>query len=368
MKKLLIVSMLTVVTPFMVSAQVSTTTIATTMTETVLPDPGLVPGDFFYFLDRWSEAVNYFFTFNTESKAKLVLKHAEERVAELNVVLGTKGAKSEEAKRAKDDFSSGLTLAATIIADEKAKGNDVSAIAKEVDDEFEISKDMLKEAYRGHRDELRNDQNDLYDKLKEMIETGDTAEQVAIETEIKAVNDEVADVLGEEDSVDGSFDNEKKRIEDAMGKQQSAENHIANAKRAREQFIANATVLNTATATATAKTLASFDNIMLKSEAAMNSGDFENAKEYAKNAKEIFHEARQWMDAADVEKNLSERPKNGQGRINDSQHDDNNGVMDDVSGEMMKKDIDHGALDRPDNDKDMMKKNGENDMQVPESE
>lgn len=33
-----------------------------------LPDPGLVPGDFWYFLDEWSESIEEFFTFNDEAR------------------------------------------------------------------------------------------------------------------------------------------------------------------------------------------------------------------------------------------------------------------------------------------------------------
>lgn len=52
-----------------------------------LPDPGLTPESPFYFLDRWGEGLQDFFTFNPENKTRLQLAFVAERTAEFDVML-----------------------------------------------------------------------------------------------------------------------------------------------------------------------------------------------------------------------------------------------------------------------------------------
>src|SRR3989338_4696435 len=56
-----------------------------------LPSPGQKPGDLFYFLDQWAEALREFFTFNPEAKALLQTERALERIAEIESLLEVKG-------------------------------------------------------------------------------------------------------------------------------------------------------------------------------------------------------------------------------------------------------------------------------------
>jgi len=46
-------------------------------------EAGLTPEDTFYFLDKWGEGINLFFTFDKEKKARKYLEYAEERSLEL---------------------------------------------------------------------------------------------------------------------------------------------------------------------------------------------------------------------------------------------------------------------------------------------
>ena len=202
-KQLLVIGALAMVMPFAVSAQ-TTTPGATTPTPTTLtlPDPGLVPGDFFYFFDRWSEGLGNIFAFGTESKARRALEHAQERASEVHAVLTEKGLNAPEVKETKQDFEDQINRAASIVAAAKERGADVSAFASNIDEGFELSKDMLKEAYRGYRDDLKDVQKDLSERLKEAVKRGDTVTQIAIEAEVSRLNDEAFSALDEESSVD----------------------------------------------------------------------------------------------------------------------------------------------------------------------
>lgn len=53
-----------------------------------LPNPGITPESPFYFLDRWGEGLQDFFTFNLENKAHLQTALIAERISEIKVMLG----------------------------------------------------------------------------------------------------------------------------------------------------------------------------------------------------------------------------------------------------------------------------------------
>lgn len=313
MKQLLLIGAIAVSMPFMALAQTATPATTTPTVPTVtLPDAGLVPGDFFYFLDQWGEGINSFFTFSPEGKARLALKHAEERASEVHAVLGKKGADAPEVAQAKQDFESEMSLAASIVADQKAKGTDVSLFAKDINDEFDLSKDMLKEAYRGYHDDLKDAEKGLRDQLKEATKAGDAAAVQAIQAQIQGMLDEQATVKDEEGSVDVGFDTEKQHLDEAMGDQQSAESHIANAERAYQMLVQDA---QAGGLTLDQKAVASYQQLIASAKEAFTAGDFETAKEDAKEAKRALVDVHQLLDTKDTEGDFFEGDKFFQGMM-----------------------------------------------------
>ena len=313
MKQLLLIGAIAVSMPFMALAQTTTPATTTPTVPTVtLPDPGLVPGDFFYFLDRWGEGINSFFTFNPESKARLALKHAEERASEVHAVLKEKGADAPEVAQAKQDFESEMNLAASIVADQKANGADVSMFAQDINDEFDLSKDMLKEAYRGYHDNLHDAEKGLREQLKEATKAGDMATVQAIQAQIQGMLDEQATVKDEEGAVDMGFDEEKQHLEEAMGDQQSAESHIANAEREYQSLVEHA---QAGGLTLDQTAVASYQQLIASAKAAFAAGDFETAKEDAKEAKRALIDVHQSLDTKDTEGDFFEGDKFFQGMM-----------------------------------------------------
>ena len=141
----------------------ATTSVQATGTITVT-NPGLLPGDFLYFLDRWTELLNTALTFNKEKKAKLHFEYAKERVAEIKNVLKKPDAKLKDVLSAKENFRAQVAAAAVLVKAEKDKGNDVSDLARELDDELDEVDEELKDVLRGHSEEaskaeavIRND-------------------------------------------------------------------------------------------------------------------------------------------------------------------------------------------------------------------
>lgn len=310
MKKVLAASVFFLTLPFAVGAQVATTTSNPPQpTLTPLPDPGFVPGDFLYFFDRFGEGFNFFYTFSPEAKARLALHYAQERAAEIAAVLKTKGADSSEALRAKADFDKNLGRASDSVLEAKNKGLDVSASARAIDDQFEASRAMLKNVYHLHYEDLKNEDEKLREHLTEAERKSDAAEKARVEGILEKHAREMNQVIDDEDSLDNDFDEEKSKLEASMGEQQSAESHITNAKRARIQFVAEVTAQGTATSTATVEALTEFDKLLEQAVTAFGIKDYENAKEYAKEAKHALNDARSEIDIEDIEKSFFEDEK-----------------------------------------------------------
>ncbi len=300
MKQLLFAGLIIAVAPFAVLAQIATPA-TTPAPQITLPDSGLVQGDFFYFFDRLGEGIDSFFTFRPESKARLALRHAQERASEVNMLLKKKGVDAPEVAQTKKEFDKELTLASSIVAEQKAKGKDVSEIAKEINDEFEVSKNMLKEAYQSYREDLKDAEKNLRKQLITAVQTGDKSAWTAIDVELQKLADKMMNALDEEGSIEDSFDDEKDSLDQAMGDKQSAESHIVNAERAYQALLqdmqARGIVLDQ-------NIVASYLDMIKSAKEAFTAGNFETAKEDAKEAKNELREAGQERDTRDIEEDF----------------------------------------------------------------
>lgn len=239
MKKLLILGAVLMSVPLASFAQAGTTTgtQATGVTPaTTVTDPGLLPGDFFYFFDRWAEALNMAITLNSESKARKHLEYAKERIAEMGKVLEDPRAKLEDVAGAKDDFDERVANAAAIVKSEKDKGNDVSDLARELDDELDDADEELKDILREHGDEASKAEAEIRAKLAALSPTDPQVQ--GLTQALESITKEKNDARKEEDDLDTDLDDEQALFEEVMGKELSAQKHKEQAeKRARENAI-----------------------------------------------------------------------------------------------------------------------------------
>ena len=97
-----------------------------------LPNAGLTPESPFYFFDKLGETLREFFTFNPEGKARLQITFAAERVAEIKVILETRGVEAMGLAVAQARLKEHLGDVAKIVIKQKGKGKDVSKLAKEL--------------------------------------------------------------------------------------------------------------------------------------------------------------------------------------------------------------------------------------------
>jgi len=95
--------------------------------ETELPKPGLTPDSPFYFLDTLGEKIGMFFTFGAEKKIKKAIKYAEEKLAEVKVMVEKNKTKALE--RATQKYQKFIGLANTKTTENKERGKNVEELA-----------------------------------------------------------------------------------------------------------------------------------------------------------------------------------------------------------------------------------------------
>lgn len=302
MKRFIITGIILASIPFSMFAQ--TISSQKGLTTVTLQSPGLTPTDFFYFLDRFGEEMNSFFTFRAESKVRLAFLHAEERAAEIHAVLKVKGLESREAKEAKERFDQEIAKAIVVVVKEKMKGRDIKSLIQVTDGQLEVSKDMLKEAYRQYYEDLKEREADL--------RAGGAVVGAAVgatfEGKLKHLKNEQYRILKEKDDVEEDFDEKRDRLDKTMGDEQSAASHIKNAEKSRAQLVALAKVRGMGIH---AQSLADFDVLLGQAKISFAAGDFEDAKEYANDAREILKDEKESLDMRDYDGDAKESAGEG---------------------------------------------------------
>lgn len=292
MKKLLIIGAVLMSAPFVSLAQTGTTAgaQATGTTATIVADPGLLPGDFLYFFDRWTEALNLALTFNNEKKARKHLEYAKERIAEMGKVLEDPTATLEDVSGAKDDFAAQIADAATLVKEEKDKGNDVSDLASDLDDELDDIHDDLKDILKEHGDEFSRAEAEIRAKIAVLSPTDPQLQ--GLTQALESITKEKMDAMKEEEDVDAELEDEQALFEEIMGKEMSAQKHIDEAMRLKARLDAIAGQLP-------ADVVASSQELLNQANAADLRGDFETAKKLSKQAKKMLEKAKEMNDDTD---------------------------------------------------------------------
>ncbi len=271
------------VAPFLVFAQ----------TQSVLPNAGLTPENPFYFFDRFGETLQEFFTFNPEAKAHLQITFAAERVAEIKVILETKGIEAKGLEIAQSRLQKHLANAATIVTDQKAEGKDVSQLAKDLDNEFEAPKTALEQTFKDGKLALKAKEDELKAKIKETRRANDTTQ---IETLIKQLADTKVqkELLDQkENDNEETIDQEGDHIDEAMGLQQEAAEKIREADEKRTEVLQEAKEQNYVVP---ADVLSAFDGLLSKAKAAFEGGDYQEAARLAKEARKSIKDAKKSVE------------------------------------------------------------------------
>ncbi len=204
-----------------------------------LPEAGITPESPFYFLDKAGESIRDFFTFNLEAKARLQVKYAAERLAEIRVMIKEKGIEAKGIKVAQARLESNVARAGEIIEKQKAKGKDVSGFAGEIVDSFHSQRLAAKEIFNQAKEEFLTKKRELHQLLVEAIENGDEAEQARIRAELGAIEAEKDEAEAKKDETITVLEQQKERLRNELKERKrqedDARDQAEEAKEAEEE-------------------------------------------------------------------------------------------------------------------------------------
>lgn len=143
------------------------------MAQSVLPAPGLTPVSPFYFIDRFGEWLEEKLTFRPESKIKLQMAFAAERIAEVKILLEIKGVEAKGLEVAQNRLQEHIAKATDVVEREKMEGKDVSGLAGDIVDSFRIQKKEIKDAFKNAKDDYLAKKKQLHAELRAAVQSKD---------------------------------------------------------------------------------------------------------------------------------------------------------------------------------------------------
>lgn len=260
--------------------------------QTTLPSAGLTPESPFYFLDRFGESLQRFFIFNPEGRARLEITFAAERVAEIKVILESKGVQAKGIEVAQNLLHDNLAQATAILTEQKNEGKNVSALAKELDEKFAGPKTALEQTFKDEKRVLEAKEDELKAKIKEARRAGDTAQ---VEVLVKALGEVRAqkELLEQKEEEQGKdLDEQEEALEEQMELKDEAVKKIREAEKEKTEIIREAQKEGL---DIPAEAFTQFDNLLAQAKTALDNGKYEEAKQLVKQAENSLE---------DVDKNI----------------------------------------------------------------
>ncbi len=246
-----------------------------------LPSAGLTPESPFYFLDKLGEALQEFFTFNPEGKAHLQITFATERIAEIKIILETKGIEAKGLAVAQSRLLAHLANAATRVADRKAEGKDVSQLAKELDDEFEDPKTVLEQTFKAEKRALEAQEKELKRQIREARQAGDAAQVESLVQQLGKIKAQKELLELKEEEAKDALEKEEERLEEEMEAKEEAEKAIREAEKEKLEVVDEAADEGV---TVPAEAFEKFNRLLAQAKELFDRGNYQGAKQLAKQA------------------------------------------------------------------------------------
>ena len=202
-----------------------------------LPNAGFTPESAFYFVDKLDEALREFFTFNPDAKAHLQIDFAAERIAEIKIILETKGVNAKGLEVAQSRLQEHLGNAAEIVVKQKNKGKNVSELAKSISDDFDANKEALRRAFKDQERALEAKEDELKAKIREARRAGDTAQVEALVKELGEIKAQKELLELKEEEQEEALEQEEEKIEREMDKKEDAEKAIKEAEEEKQELL-----------------------------------------------------------------------------------------------------------------------------------
>lgn len=275
--------MVSLFVPFLVFAQ----------TQTILPTAGLTPENQFYFFDTLSENLQRFFTFNPESKARLEITFAKERIAEIKLILEEGGVSSKGLSIAEEKLNDNLSRATTILINQKQLGKDTSNLAKELSDDFDPASQTLKSSFKLEKDTLDAKIDELKIKLKQARISGDIAQAETLSKEISNLKLEKENLEYHENGNDENLEKENEHFDEALDLKEESVEKIEEAIKNKMNILEE---VKEVSITIPEGTFKEFDNFLSQSRIMFDAGNYVEAKRLAKEAKKNLKDVKKLLE------------------------------------------------------------------------
>ncbi|MFH1407879.1 MAG: DUF5667 domain-containing protein [Patescibacteria group bacterium] len=283
-----------------------------------LPSAGLTPESPLYFFDKLGESLQRLLTFNPEAKARLEIAFAAERISEIKDILESKGVQAKGIEVAQNILNRNLTQITSILNKQRSEGEDVNALAKELNEEFAGPKTVLEQTFKEQKQMLEDKEDELKTKIKAARRVGDTT-QVGVFmkdlAELKA-KEELLEQKGDEQKKD--LDERKDAIEEYMSAKEGAEKKIRESEKDKAEIVDE---IKKEGLVIPAKAFAQFDNLLTQAKTAFGKGDYAKAKQLAKQAEKSFEyvdkNVEKFKNAKENEQELKEEAKDQQKETED---------------------------------------------------
>jgi hypothetical protein len=274
--------------------------------QSVLPNAGLTPESPFYFLDKLGETLREFFTFNPEGKAHLQIDFAAERIAEIKIILETKGVNAKGLGIAQSRLQANIARAAGIVEGEKSKGKDVSELAKSISEDFDANKEVLKQAFKEEERSLEAKEDKLKAKIREARQAGDTAQVEALVSELGEVKAQKELLELKEEEQEEALEQEEEKIEREMEKKEDAQKAIKEAEEERQEVLDEAAEDGVSVP---AGAFEKFDRLLAQAKELFVKENYVGAKQLAKQAEKSLEKVEEAIEELEEAKEEEEEEK-----------------------------------------------------------
>ena len=277
--------------------------------QAVLPNAGLTPESPFYFFDRFGEALQEFFTFNPEGKARLQITFAAERIAEIKIILETKGVNAKGLEVAQSRLQTNIAKAASIIESEKSKGKDIRELAKSISGDFDANKEALKQAIKDQKRSLEAKEDELKAKIREARRANDIAQVEALVKELGEIKAQKELLELKEDEQEEALEQEEEKIEKEIEKKEDVEKAIKEAEEERQEVLDEAAEEG---ASVPAGAFEKFDKLLAQAKELFAKENYVGAKQLAKQAEKSLDKVEEAIEDLDEAKEEEEELKEEQ--------------------------------------------------------
>ena len=268
-----------------------------------LPGAGLTPASPFYFLDRLGETLREFFTFNSQAKARLQITFAAERVAEIKIILETKGVEARGLEVAQARLQANLAKAAAIVEERKSKGEDVSGLAKELDEKLETPKSALARSFKEQKRASEAKEDELKIQLKAALRAGDAAQEEALAQELGKVKAQKELLELKEEDIEDELEAEEEKIEEELEAPQKAEKAIREAEEEKQEVIGEAAEEGIELP---AEVFSKFDRLLAQAKELFAKENYQGAKQLARQAEDALEDVDREIEKLEKEKERQE--------------------------------------------------------------